>query len=190
MTRSPQDKAQYITRAGVKLAHALQHFQLLPTGWTCADFGSHAGGFVDCLLQHGAATVYAVDTSYGTLDYKLRQDARVVVLERSNAMHITLPEPVQLVTIDVGWTRQEKVIPNALAQLAPGGMILSLLKPHYEAAAAELRHGKVHDELLPSIVERVIANLRQLPGIASIDSCVSPLAGGKGGNVEYFLRIQ
>src|SRR5712675_3605403 len=96
----------FVSRAGQKLDHALTHFQLDVTGKTCADLGSNTGGFVDCLLQRGATRVYAIDTGYGALDWKLRKDPRVVVMERTNAMHVELPEKVQLVTIDVAWTKQ------------------------------------------------------------------------------------
>src|SRR5262245_59357650 len=97
-------KKGFVSRAGLKLQHALTTFRLDVTDMTCADLGSNTGGFVDCLLHHGAKKVYAVDTGYGVLDWKLRKDARVVVLERTNAIHVTLPEPMQIVTIDVAWT--------------------------------------------------------------------------------------
>src|SRR4051812_11330036 len=96
----------FISRAGQKLDHALTAFGVGVGGLVCADLGSNTGGFVDCLLQRGASRVYAVDTGYGVLDWKLRKDPRVVVMERTNAMHVRLPEPVDLVTIDVAWTRQ------------------------------------------------------------------------------------
>ncbi|MGD2108262.1 MAG: SAM-dependent methyltransferase [Phycisphaerae bacterium] len=122
----------YVSRGGEKLAAALDHFQIDVSGVVCADLGSHVGGFVDCLLQRGAAKVYSVDTSYGTLAWKLRRDPRVVVLERTNAMHVSLPEPVNLVTIDVGWTRQAKILPNVAKLLAPSGFVITLIKPQYE----------------------------------------------------------
>src|SRR5271163_2045641 len=96
----------FASRAGLKLDHALDAFELDVTGLVCADLGCSTGGFVDCLLQRGAAKVYAIDTGYGVLDWKLRKDQRVVVMERTNAMHATLPEPAALLTIDVAWTRQ------------------------------------------------------------------------------------
>lgn len=112
-------------------------------GATAADFGCNIGGFTDCLLQEGAARVYAVDTGYGMLAWKLRQDPRVVVLERTNAMHVELPEPVDLVAVDVGWTRQRHILPNALGQVKPDGLILSLFKPQYEAERPMVRRGHV-----------------------------------------------
>jgi len=96
----------FASRAGQKLDHALTTFSLDIEGKICADLGCSTGGFTDCLLRRGAAKVFAVDTGYGVLDWKLRKDPRVVVMERTNAMHVDLPERVELITIDVGWTRQ------------------------------------------------------------------------------------
>src|SRR5881409_1013295 len=103
----------FVSRAGQKLDHALSHFAIDVAGLFCADLGCNAGGFTDCLLQRGAAKVYAIDTGYGALEWKLRRDGRVVVMERTNAIHATLPEPVQIVTIDVAWTRQRIILPAA-----------------------------------------------------------------------------
>lgn len=95
--------------------------------------GASTGGFTDCLLQHGAAKVYAVDTAYGILDWRLRQNSRVVVMERTNVLHLELPEPVGLVTIDVGWTPQRLILPRAFFLVKSSGRIITLIKPHYEA---------------------------------------------------------
>src|ERR1041384_6668048 len=99
----------FVSRAGQKLEHALATFAIDVNGWVCADLGSNAGGFVDCLLQRGASKVYAIDTGYGALEWKLRKDPRVVVMERTNAMHAELPEPVGILTIDVAWTKQRHI---------------------------------------------------------------------------------
>ncbi len=107
----------YVSRGGEKLSAALDHFDVDVQNCVCADLGSHVGGFVDCLLRRGAARVYSVDTCYGTLAWALRRDDRVVVLERTNAMHVSLPEPVSIVTVDVGWTPQAKVLPNVVCML-------------------------------------------------------------------------
>jgi 23S rRNA (cytidine1920-2'-O)/16S rRNA (cytidine1409-2'-O)-methyltransferase len=107
----------FVSRAGQKLDHALAHFALDVSGLTCADLGSNTGGFVDVLLQRGAARVYAIDTGYGVLHWKLRKDPRVVVMERTNAMHVTLPEKMQVVTIDVAWTKQKHILPAARTML-------------------------------------------------------------------------
>src|SRR3569623_385074 len=112
---------EFVSRAGQKLEHALASFRCDVNGFVCADFGSNTGGFTDCLLKRGAAKVYAIDTGYGVLDWKLRKDPRVVVMERTNAMHVTLPEPVALVVIDVAWTRQRHILPAARLLLKDEG---------------------------------------------------------------------
>ena len=178
---------QYVTRGGDKLEFALQRFQVDVSGRTAADLGSHIGGFLDCLLQHDAARVYSVDTSYGTLAWKLRQDERVVVMERTNALHVELPEEVSLVTVDVGWTKQHLVLPRALRLVEPGGVILSLLKPQYEAERGEVERGVVPRAAAHDIAERVLDTLAR-QGIRVADWAESPITGGKG-NTEFFLRI-
>src|SRR6266568_6949275 len=120
----------FASRAGQKLDHALTVFQLDVTGLICADLGSNVGGFVDCLLKRNAGKIYAVEKGYGVLEWRLRKDPRVVVLERTNAMHVTLPEPVALVTIDVAWTKQRNILPAARRILASDGTVVTLIKPH------------------------------------------------------------
>jgi 23S rRNA (cytidine1920-2'-O)/16S rRNA (cytidine1409-2'-O)-methyltransferase len=183
----PENESKYVTRSGLKLQHALTAFGISPAGWVCADLGSHQGGFVDCLLQHGAAKVYSVDTSYGTLAWKLRQDPHVVVMERTNAMHVTLPEPVDLVTIDVGWTCQRFVLPAARRLLKDAGRIISLVKPQYEAGENERQDGVVPEENLEPVLARVRVDV-QMAGLESLGETRSPLKGG-GGNVELFLLL-
>src|SRR5215210_4340418 len=129
----------FVSRAGQKLDHALAHFSLNVAGAIAADLGSNTGGFVDVLLRRGASKIYAIDTGYGVLDWKLRKDPRVVVMERTNAMHAELPEPVSLVTIDVAWTRQRHILPAARRMVPPGGTVVTLIKPHYEADRAQLK---------------------------------------------------
>src|SRR3989344_7416455 len=107
----------YVSRAGQKLEHALKTFDLDLKGIICADFGSSTGGFTDCLLQHGAERVYAVETGYGLLDWKLRVDERVVVMEKTNAMHVILPEKAGFISVDTSWTKLENIIPNTLLNL-------------------------------------------------------------------------
>src|SRR5688572_30828179 len=145
----------FVSRAGQKLEHALTTFDVNVTGRTCADLGSNVGGFVDCLLRRGAAKVYAVDTSYGTLDWRLRNDPRVVVMERTNAMHVELPEPVSLVTIDVAWTKQRLILPSARRLIDAGGDVVTLVKPHYEAEPTLLRKGVLPEENLDTVFEKV-----------------------------------
>src|SRR3989344_5859632 len=133
----------FVSRAGEKLQYALDNFKILVKDKIVADFGSSTGGFVDCSLTNGASKVYAVEVGYGTLDWKLRNDTRVVVLERANAMHVVLPEKVDFISIDVGWTRQKLILPNAFTNLKVGGKIVVLIKPHYEADKRYLRKGKL-----------------------------------------------
>ncbi|MFO7898206.1 MAG: SAM-dependent methyltransferase [Planctomycetota bacterium] len=177
----------YVTRGGDKLEFALGALDIDPAGRIAADLGSHMGGFVDCLLQHGARRVYSVDTSYGTLAWKLRQDDRVVVMERTNALHVELDEPVDLVTIDVGWTRQRLILPVAQRLARPGGGVLSLLKPQYEAEPDEVDGGLLPPAKAGPVAERVVRELDR-EGLSVAQWIESPLRGGKG-NVEFFLRL-
>ena len=133
----------YVSRGGEKLEHALKEFGVKVADLICADFGSSTGGFVDCLLQHGAQKIYAVETGYGVLDWKLRNDPRVIVMEKTNAMHVGLPEKMDLITIDAGWTKLEKILPNVIVNLKPEGRIVALVKPHYEAGPEQIRRGKL-----------------------------------------------
>lgn len=183
----------FASRAGEKLEHALKAFGIDPAGWVCADLGCSTGGFTDCLLQHGAARVYAVDTGYGVLDYNLRKDPRVIVMERTNAMHVSLPEPVQLVTIDVSWTRQRNILPHARELVSPGGRgrIITLIKPHYEADPALLhgRGGVLPDEHVPAVIEEVSRQISQL-GLAIAGTTTSPIRGSKGNREVLALLMR
>jgi 23S rRNA (cytidine1920-2'-O)/16S rRNA (cytidine1409-2'-O)-methyltransferase len=178
----PAFEQAYVSRGGEKLAAALDHFRIDPNDRVCADLGCNVGGFTDCLLQRGAAKVYAVDTAYGELAWTLRTDRRVVVTERTNALHVTLPEPVSLVTIDVGWTRQHLILPQALTLLEPGGAIVTLIKPHYEADQKLLRKGVLPDEHVDEVVGEVVADLKRA-GLEVVDLVDSPIRG-QGGNRE------
>jgi 23S rRNA (cytidine1920-2'-O)/16S rRNA (cytidine1409-2'-O)-methyltransferase len=179
---------QFVSRGGRKLAAALDCFRIDVHGLICADLGSHVGGFVDCLLQRGAARVHSVDTAYGTLAWKLRKDPRVVVYERTNALHALFSEPVDLVTIDVGWTPQAKILPSAARAVRPGGAMVSLIKPHYEADRAELIDGVLPDEATASVLERTLCAIRGL-GFSVENTTASPLRG-HGGNREYFAHLR
>jgi len=152
-----------VSRAGEKLEHALEKFEVEVKGKIVADLGSHVGGFVDCLLKHGAAKVYAVEVGKGVLDWKLRNDPRVVVMEGVNALYAELPEKVDLVTIDVGWTRQKFIVPKAAS-------------------------GVVRRELLNAVVGRTLKGIRAL-GLEILDLEPSPLPGS-GGNREFFVLLR
>ncbi len=179
---------RWVSRGGLKLTAALEAFGVDPGGKVCADLGSNVGGFVQCLLARGAAKVYAVDTGYGVFDYALRRDERVTVLERTNAMHVTLPEPVDLVTIDVGWTRQRHILPAAVRLLAADGRILSLLKPHYEAPRPWLKRGVLPPEKVPVVVAEVVAEVGRW-GATLLAQADCPLAG-RAGNREAWLYLR
>lgn len=180
------EPTKYVSRAGEKLEFALGQFKIDATGKIVADFGASTGGFTDCLLQAGAKKVYSVDTAYGELAWKLRQDPRVIVMERTNAMHVSLPEKMDLVTIDTGWSRQEKVIPNALNNLKDDGIIVSLIKPHYEFSGYK---GQVLDEdELKKILEDVRGKIESLGGKV-VNKVESPIVGKREGNREWLFII-
>lgn len=178
----------YVSRGGMKLAHALDAFGVDPSGLVCADLGCSVGGFTDCLLQRGAARVYAVDTGYGVLDWKLRSDDRVVVMERTNALHTTLPEPCGLVSVDASWTRQAHILPVAAGLLGEGGRIVTLVKPHYEASRELLEGGVLPDARHPEVLAAVVGELEGL-GFGIAGPVESPLRGGKAGNREHLLLV-
>lgn len=181
---------RFASRAGKKLDFALARFKIDVRDLICADLGSDRGGFVDCLLQRGAKKVYAVERGYGLLEWKLRNDPRVKVLERTNALHVKLPEPVDFVSIDVGWTPQKLIIPKALQLLKPAGQIVSLLKPQYEVEKKFLRQGKVMAEKLPLVVEQVKKEIQSLPNCQVLGIIESPLTGKSGGNIEYLIHLE
>ena len=177
----------YVSRGGRKLAAALDDFDVDVVGRVCADLGSHVGGFVDCLLQAGAAKVYSVDTAYGLLAWKLRKDPRVVVVERTNAMHVTLAEPVAIVTVDVGWTTQSRILPNVADLLTPGGRVITLIKPQYEADAHQRKGGVVPDSAVEEVIARTLDELRA-SGWEVLGSMPSPIRG-HGGNREQLALL-
>ena len=181
-------KRSFVSRGGFKLEAAIVTLGVDVTGQTAADLGANVGGFTDCLLQHGATKVYAVDTAYGVLAWTLRKDPRVIVRERANALHVTLPEQVDVISIDVGWTRQEKILPHAATLLKPGGCMLTLIKPHYESEEASKTRGILTEEAASAVLERVLARIEALGFL--VDGVVkSPIEGQKG-NVEFVARVR
>ena len=180
-------KTPYISRAGEKLQFALDHFSISPKDKVCADLGCSTGGFTDCLLQYGAKTVYAVDTGRN-LGYTLKQDPRVSFIQ-DNACHVQLPEPVDLITIDVGWTKQQRIIPHAWNLLKQGGDMISLVKLSYEAEKQEVTGGKVNTEAISSILTRITKKLKD-QGYPVQDTVESPLTGKKGKNSEYLIWLK
>lgn len=162
-----EDTEPFVSRAGRKLAHALDVFAVDPAGLVCLDVGASTGGFTDCLLQRGAARVYAFDVGYGQLDARLRLDPRVTVRERINARHLTsadLPEPVGLVTVDVSFISLLKVVPALLPLLAPGGILLTLVKPQFEAGRHQIGKGGIvrSEEIRRAVIDARVAELAAL----------------------------
>ena len=152
----------------------------------CADLGCNVGGFTDCLIRNGAGKVYAVDTSYGLLAWKLRSDPRVIVFERTNVLHWTPPEPVDFVVSDLGWTRQEKALPVIAGMLKPGGRALSLVKPQYEAPDEWLVRHVLPEERIPEVMAIVRS---QCPRELQILGEVKSPYLGHGGNMEIWLYV-
>ena len=179
---------QFVSRAGLKLEAAIEAFCVNVSGAVCADLGCNAGGFVDCLLQRGAGRVYAIDTGYGMLEWKLRKDPRVVVMERTNAMHATLPELVNLVSIDVAWTKQKHILPAARRMVRGDGSVISLIKPHYEADPADLNRGVLPEEKVSQVVEAVKRDISHC-GFDFIGAVTSPIQGAKG-NTEILALLR
>lgn len=189
----------YVSRGGLKLAHALREFSFSASGLRCADFGCSTGGFTDCLLQHGAKSVVAIDTGYGQLAWKLRNDPRVIVRERSNALHLAPPPTpeIDLVVADLGWTKQKLLVPVALKWLAPGGRIITLIKPHYEQDGPRRETVVLEKETARAIAQRVADEMPTL-GAQVLAMTESPVLGGaksgsksKGtGNAEWLALLK
>ena len=177
------------SRAYEKLQFAIKSFNIDIKNKVAADFGASTGGFTKCLLDNGAIKVYAIDTAYGELDWNLRNNTKVVALERNNAMHIKLPEFMDLVVIDVGWTPQIKILPNALNNLKKTGLIISLIKPHYEASKTMLYRGKLKEIHLNEVIEKVKNDILSLN--LSISAFIeSPLEGKSAGNKEFLALLK
>lgn len=192
----------YVSRGGLKLAAALDAFGLSVQTLTCADLGANVGGFTDCLLQRGAAHVHALDTAYGQFAWKLRQDPRVTVLERTNALHYTPPADfagADLVVIDLGWTPQRLALPAAQRWLKPNSLshIITLIKPHYELAARQPQRGHKQDILDASTAQSVLQDtLAEIPSLnlTVLNTLQSPLRGGgsrgKQANIEFLALLR
>ena len=181
----------FVSRGGVKLAHALEEFQVDVAGLTVLDVGASTGGFTDCVLQRGARIVYAVDVGHGQLNYGLRQDDRVVVMEKTNARHpFDLPEPVDLMVMDVSFISISMVIPEAMNHLKPGHYIVSLVKPQFEAQKGQVGKGgvirdpKIHADVLGRTVNWAVGH-----GLRVRNICRSPIQGDAG-NREFFILLQ
>ena len=186
-----KERPQFVSRGAHKLIAGLDVFGVDPQGWVCADLGASTGGFTDVLLQRGAARVYAVDVGYGQLHWRLRNDPRVVVMERTNARYLqSLPEPVQLVVIDASFISLRLLLPAARRILAPDGQIIALVKPQFEAGRERVgkggvvRDARVHRQVLREIVDWAAEHGYGPQGLVP-----SPILGPKG-NREFLLWLQ
>jgi 23S rRNA (cytidine1920-2'-O)/16S rRNA (cytidine1409-2'-O)-methyltransferase len=178
---------RYVSRGGEKLEAALHTFGADVSGWIAADVGASTGGFTDCLLKHGAARVYAIDVGYGQLDYRLRTDARVVVMERTNARYLgALPEPVDLVVVDVSFISLTLILPSALKWFREGtGSVIALIKPQFEAGPEHVGKGGVVKDVAVhrAVLERILGWASE-NGLGLCGLMRSPLLG-PAGNVEF-----
>ena len=183
----------YVSRGGLKLEKALRDFGVDPTGYVCSDSGASTGGFTDCLLQQGASKVFAIDVGYGQLDWKIRSDPRVVVMERTNVRYVTpeqLGEPLDLSVIDVSFISLKIVLPVVKTFLKPeSGQVLCLIKPQFEAGKEKVgkkgvvRDPAVHKEVLDSFV-----NLVTETGFTILGLTFSPVRGPEG-NIEFLAHL-
>ena len=180
----------FVSRGGLKLARALQHFAnagMDVHGLVCADLGCHVGGFTDCLLQHGAARVFAVDTAANVLHAKLRNHPNVVVCERCNALHLLLNETVDLVTIDAGWTVQSRILPAARTLIKDSGRAITLIKPQYERDRAAPHKGVLPEDSARETAQAVLSQVENW-GWSLLDVCDSPISGSRG-NLEMLALL-
>ncbi len=186
---------KFVSRGGHKLEHALEHFQIDVKGLTAIDLGASTGGFTDCLLQRGAEKVFAVDVGQGQLAWKLRQDPRVVVMEKTNARFLqpeNFPQPFDLVVADCSFISLKKILPAAIPLVQAGGKIVALIKPQFEAGKAEVDKGRgvitdiaVHERVLRELQEFVAAQA----GVCWLGVVESPLLG-PAGNKEFLALIE
>ncbi|WP_372795859.1 TlyA family RNA methyltransferase [Pontiella sp.] len=189
-----KEKEKYVSRGGLKIEGAHQQFGFDLTGAICLDIGSSTGGFTDFMLQHGAAKVYAVDCGTNQLHYKLREDPRVIVMENTNARYITpedIPDPADFCSIDTSFISLTKILPPLKQLMKPGGHIVSLIKPQFEAGKDQVGKGGVVRD--PAIHEEVIEKVRKFGteelGFQWLELCTSPIKG-PAGNIEFLAYWQ
>jgi 23S rRNA (cytidine1920-2'-O)/16S rRNA (cytidine1409-2'-O)-methyltransferase len=182
----------YAGRGGLKLAHALETFHIAVDGRECLDIGASTGGFTDVLLQRGAARVVALDVGHGQLDWRLRNDERVVVIERFNARNLTLadlPGPVDIITIDVSFISLRQILPAVTLVIRAGADIVALVKPQFEAGRTEVRKGIIRDPAVHArVIEEVTAAGAEV-GLSRVAMTPSPITGQKG-NIEFLVHFR
>ena len=183
----------YVSRGGLKLAAALQHFSVDVTAAICMDIGASTGGFTDCLLQHGADRVYAVDVGYGQLAWKIRRNPCVIVMERTNARYLkadALPEHVDLITIDVSFISLKMIVPAVIQFMKPNASIMALIKPQFEVGKGQVgKGGVVRDPQQHQQVIQNLANYFRSRQLEPESVYPSPVAGPKG-NREFFMLLR
>ncbi len=186
-----KQKPRYASRGGIKLEAALREFGVDPTGRVCADIGASTGGFTDCLLQHGAAKVYAIDVGRSLLDYRLRADERVIPRESANARYLeSLGEAIDIVVIDVSFISLRLILPAVSRIAASSAHVIALVKPQFEAGKSEVgRGGIVRDLAVHRRVLKQVAAFADANHFAALDLMRSPITGAKG-NVEYLLWLR
>jgi 23S rRNA (cytidine1920-2'-O)/16S rRNA (cytidine1409-2'-O)-methyltransferase len=184
---------KYVSRGGYKLEKALKSFNLSVKNFVCLDIGASTGGFTDCLLQHGAEKVYAVDVGTGQLDYRLRKDPRVISYEKTDARSLTnehIPEKVDLITVDVSFIPLEKVLPKAVEFLKDNGLVVALVKPQFELSPKEVKKGVVKDiQDRKRAVEKVARFVTEELKLSVLDVTKSSPKGPKG-NEEFLLLLR
>lgn len=183
---------KYVSRGGLKLEKAMEHFDVAMSGRVCMDVGASTGGFTDCMLQNGAVKVYAVDVGHGQLDWKLRNDERVVCMERTNIRYVTreqIEEPVSFASIDVSFISLTKVLGPVKALLAEDGEVVCLIKPQFEAGREKVgKKGVVRDELVHKEVIHKVMDFASSIGFIPCNLEFSPIKGPEG-NIEYLLHL-
>jgi len=184
----------YVSRGGVKLAGAIREFQIEVLDRIALDVGASTGGFTDCLLQHGAQKVYAVDVGYGQLAWKLRQDPRVINLERTNIRYlepVNLADPIQLVVVDASFISLRLILPKLYELMTTGSQLLALVKPQFEAGRKEVgKGGRVKEEAVHARVIHEIIEAATSLGFKMLGSCESRIQGKKSQNTEYFVHLE
>ena len=184
----------YVSRGGVKLAGAIREFQIEVPDRIALDVGASTGGFTDCLLQHGAKKVYAVDVGYGQLAWKLRQDPRVVNWERTNIRYldpINLADPIQLVVVDASFISLRLILPKLYELMTVGSQLLALVKPQFEAGRKEIgKGGRVKEEAVHARVLNEIIEAAIILGFRMLGNCESSILGKKSQNIEYFVHLE
>lgn len=188
--RLRKKRSAFVSRGGDKLAGGLAQLNISPTNWICADIGCSTGGFTDCLLANGAARVYAVDVGYGLLAWKLRQDERVILHERTNARYLThqhIPEPLDLAVVDASFISLQFLLPPLLPLFGPRVRLLALVKPQFELARDKVKTGGVVRER--ALHQEAIGSVREFAeeiGLSCQGEVASPICGAKG-NQEFLL---